>query len=306
MPQVITPQLLEAMFQGFNVLFNQARLGVEPSWSKVAMKVPSSGSAENYGWLGQVPRIREWVGDRVYKSLDAYGYAIRNKTFESTFTIKREQIEDDEYGLIGNVASTDMGRSVALFPDELIYGLAKAGFTSNCYDGQYFFDSDHPVRDENGVIQTFSNVQSGSNPAWFLLDTTKAIKPFIYQSRREFAFISKTDPRTSDRVFDRNEYVYGVDGRCNAGYGLWQTAFGSKDTLNRTNFRAAYNAMINFKLDEFRPAGVKPNLLVVGASNWQKARDIIETRFLTEAGASGPVENSDYKIVEIMLVPWLD
>lgn len=306
MPQVITPALLDAMFQGFNVLFNQARLGVEPTWKTVAMKVPSTGSAENYGWLGQIPRIREWVGDRAYKSLDSYGYAIRNKTFESTFTIKREQIEDDEYGIIGSVASTDMGRSVALFPDELVYGLAKAGFSSNCFDGQYFFDSDHPVRDENGVIQTFSNVQSGSGPAWFLLDTTKPIKPFIFQERRPFNFVSKTDPNTSDRVFDRNEYVFGTDGRCNAGYGLWQTAFGSKDTLNRANFRDAYQKMINFKLDEFRPAGVKPNLLVVGPTNWQKARDIIETRFLTEEGASGPVENSDYKLVDIMLVPWLD
>lgn len=303
---VITPALLDAMFQNFNVLFNQARLGVTPMWDKVAMKVPSTGAVENYAWLGQIPRIREWIGDRAYKSLDAYGYAIRNRTFESTFTLKREQIEDDQYGIIASVALADMGRSVALFPDELIFQLMKDGFTSNCYDGQYFFDTDHPVRDQNGAIQTFSNVQAGGGNPWFLLDTSKAIKPFIYQTRREFGFVTKTDPNTSDRVFDRAEYVYGTDGRCAAGYGLWQTAFGSKATLNRANFRAAYQAMISFKLDEFRPAGVKPVVLVVGASNWQAARDLIETRFLTVEGAAGPVENSDYKIVEIMLVPWLD
>ena len=36
-------------------------------------------------------------------------------------------------------------------PDELIFNLLKNGFTSPCFDGQNFFDTDHPVIGEDGV-----------------------------------------------------------------------------------------------------------------------------------------------------------
>ena len=49
------------------------------------MEVPSTAAAENYGWLGQMPRIREWGGDRVVSSLDSFGYQIKNKKFFTQF-----------------------------------------------------------------------------------------------------------------------------------------------------------------------------------------------------------------------------
>lgn len=314
MPNVITPSLLDAIFQGYKLNFQQAFAGVKPDWDKVAMRVPSSAAAENYGWLGQMPRIREWVGDRVYNALDTFAYRIFNRTYESTFTLKREQIEDDQYGIL-NPVSSELGRSVAAFPDELVYGLLKQGFATNCFDGQFFFDVDHPVKDATGKEASVSNMQDGGGPAWFLLDTSRAVKPLVYQTRREFSFVAKTDPRTSDRVFERNEYVYGTDGRCNAGFGLWQFAFGSKAPLTRDNLRAARAAMINLKLDYGRPAGVKPNLLVVGPSNEQRARDLIKAQFLPidgsvggiiAAGGVGMIDNTDRDIVDIHMSPWLD
>jgi phage major head subunit gpT-like protein len=33
-----------------------------------------------------------------------------------------------------------------------------------------------------------------------------------------------TNPSASDRVFLKDEYLYGVRARYNAGYGLWQFA----------------------------------------------------------------------------------
>jgi phage major head subunit gpT-like protein len=310
--KTITPSVLDAIFQGYSFIFNDALKGVDPTWMKVGMQVPSAASAENYGWLGQMPRMREWLGDRVVNSLDSFGYQIKNRTFETTFAIKREQIEDDQYGLFNPIAA-ELGRSVAGFPDELIYGLFSQGFTTHCFDGQNFFDS-HPVKDINGNVAMVSNVQSGSSPAWFLLDTTKSIKPFIFQKRREFQFVAKTNPQSSDRVWLRNEYSYGVDGRCNAGFGLWQLAYGSQAALNRANLRAAYNAMINLKGDFGRPLGIKPNLLVCGASLFFTARDLIESKFLPVDGAPGEpvltgavgmIDNTDQHIVDIHMSQWL-
>lgn len=314
MPKVITPAVLDAIFQSFNFSFQQAFAGVEPQWSRVAMEVNSQAAAENYGWLGQMPRMREWIGDRVIKSLDAFGYQIPNKTFESTLTLKREQIEDDSYGLFRPFVS-DMGRSVALFPDELIYPLLKNGFAANCFDGQYFFDTDHPVKDADGKDQPVANMIDGAGPAWFLLDASRAVKPLVYQKRRAFEFVAKTNPNTSDRVWLANEYLYGVDGRCNAGYGLWQLAFGSKAALNRTNLRAAYQAMTTLKGDYGRPLGIKPTVLVCGPSLQSTARDLLNAELLPVNGvpggvvnenAIGMISNTDKGLVDLLVSPWLD
>jgi len=312
-PRPITPALLEAMFEGFNTRFNGALTGVAPSWSKVAMEVPSSASAENYAWMAQVPRIREWIGDRVLNAIKTYGYRIANKTFESTIAVPRESIEDDEYGIFAPLFS-EMGRSVGVFPDELVYPLLNAGFASPCYDGQNFFDPEHPVLDANGNPQAVSNVQAGSGPAWFLMDTTRFVKPLVYQNRRPFAFVAKTDPQKSDRVFMAKEFIYGVDGRCNAGFGFWQFAFGSQAPLNRANFRAARQALIAMKGDYGRPLGVTPNVLVCGPSLEQTARDLIKAKFLPVDGAPGEaalvgavglIDNTDQDIVEVFMSPWL-
>lgn len=313
MPQVITPAVLNAIFQSFSFIFNDALKGVTPTYSRIAMDVPSVASAENYGWLGQMPRMREWIGDRVIGALNSYGYQITNKTFETTIAVKREQIEDDVYGLFRPMFA-EMGRSVALFPDELVFPLLQNGSTGACYDGQRFFDTNHPVLDANGAAQPVANVTAGAGPYWYLIDTTRAIKPFIYQKRRPFEFVSKTSEQTSDFVFQRNQFVYGVDGRCNAGYGLWQLAYASGAALTRTNFRAARTAMINLKSDFGRPLGVKPNLLVVPPALESTARDLMNSDFLAvdgvpgEAamvGAAGVMANTDKGLCEVFMSPWL-
>ena len=66
-----------------------------------------------------------------------------------------------------------------------------------------------------------------ANPEqWFLLCTKRPVKPFIFQNRRKAQLVAKDSP-TDDNVFMKKEFIYGVDARCNAGYGLWQLAFGS-------------------------------------------------------------------------------
>lgn len=65
-----------------------------------------------------------------------------------------------------------------------------------------------------------------NDDAWFLLCTNRSLRPLIYQVRKQPQFVSKTS-ETDDNVFFSKEYVYGVDKRCNAGYGFWQMAYGS-------------------------------------------------------------------------------
>ncbi|KNC91107.1 Mu-like prophage major head subunit gpT family protein [Trabulsiella odontotermitis] len=68
-----------------------------------------------------------------------------------------------------------------------------------------------------------------SDTAWFLMDTTRAIKPLIFQQRKKPIFVSQQDMNNPD-VFNRKKLKFGAEARGAAGYGLWQMIYGSTGT----------------------------------------------------------------------------
>lgn len=77
-----------------------------------------------------------------------------------------------------------------------------------------------------GTAKVIVNDYLTSDTAWFLLDTSKAVKPFIYQERKAPVFVSQTD-LNSDDVFSRKMYKFGAEARAAGGYGFWQMIWGS-------------------------------------------------------------------------------
>jgi len=290
---VINRENLNAMYNGFKTAFKAAFAGVTPDWNKIATLVPSTAKVENYGWLAEFPRLREWVGDRQVKGIAASGYQIVNKKFEASVGIPRDDIDDDSYGVMTPLFQ-EMGYAASTHPDELVFALLAAGFDTKCFDGQYFFDTDHPVGD--GVV---SNHGGGSGTPWFLLDTSRPLKPVIFQKRRDYELKAMTDAQ-DEAVFMRDEYRYGVDARCNVGYGFWQMAFGSKVALDETGYAAARTAMMNFKSDTGRPLGIKPTLLVVPSTLEAAALKLVQAEN-NAAGATNIYRNS----AQVLVVPWL-
>lgn len=61
---------------------------------------------------------------------------------------------------------------------------------------------------------------------WYLMDTTKVLKAFIWQTRKAPQLVAKTNLSDDNAFFD-NEFIWGVDLRGNAGFGLPQLAFGA-------------------------------------------------------------------------------
>lgn len=80
--------------------------------------------------------------------------------------------------------------------------------------------------------------------------------------------------------------VHGVDGRANAGYGLWQLAFGSKAELMPANYEAPRAAMMAFKGDEGRPLNIRPNVLVAPPSLEGAARQCASSATAPELRSS--------------------
>jgi phage major head subunit gpT-like protein len=296
---LVNKQTLSNVFISLKTSFNNA-FGVAPTtWQKIAMKVPSTTGQNDYAWLSKFPRMRKWIGDKTVKALEAFKYTIVNDDWEATIEVDRNDIEDDQLGMYGPQAQM-AGESAAQLPDEIVMDLVNNGFTNLCFDGQYFFDTDHLVagasvsnkltaalsaasqaaaiasygaartamrkfKDDEGrplnitptvllvppalesvalalinndrlddgkanlykgTAEVVVDARLASDTAWYLLDTTKPVKPFIYQERKAPQFVEQTDPQNDD-VFMRKKFKFGAEARAAGGYGFWQLGVGS-------------------------------------------------------------------------------
>ncbi|WP_372069765.1 Mu-like prophage major head subunit gpT family protein (plasmid) [Tistrella mobilis] len=298
---IINGETIAKVSRGFRAIYNEGAAAYTPEWPTVAMEVTSTTAAEEYAWLGNWPRMREWLGDRVLTQLKAHGFTIRNRDFEATVTVPRNAIEDDRIGLFSPMMR-ELGTSAAQHPDELVFDLLAAGWTRSCYDGQPFFDEDHPVI-VDGTEISVSNVLRGSagntGPAWYLVAAGGAMRPIIYQRRRPYQFVAKADSQSSDHVFMRAEYVYGVDGRGSAGFGLWQLCFGSNAPLTRENFEALYARMRAQKGDNGRALNIRPTHLIVPPALRGTAATLIKAE--TIDGTT----NTNRDVVQVVDSAWL-
>src|SRR3989339_402893 len=116
---VVNHSTLSNLFTGFKAIFQNAFGAVKAQYEIVAMRVTSTTSAEDYGWLGNIPGYREWLGDRVVNNLSTHKYTITNKDFESTVGGDRNHIDDDKLGIYAPMFS-QMGRNAATFVEKLV------------------------------------------------------------------------------------------------------------------------------------------------------------------------------------------
>ncbi|MCX9038769.1 Mu-like prophage major head subunit gpT family protein [Citrobacter portucalensis] len=300
---LVNKQNVKTIFINLKSTFQNAFNQVPADWQKIAMLVQSTSSQNDYAWLSRFPKMREWIGEKVIKSLAAFNYTIQNKDWEATVEVDRNDIEDDQ--LLGYIQQSQAaGQSAAELPGDIVFALLSGGFSNLCYDGQFFFDTDHPVngksvsnkgtkklnadtlakakasygaartamrgfKDEEGASlgirptilvvppaledvanylmtadrfpDNTPNIYKGtsevmvapdlkSDEAWFLLDTSKVMKPLIYQERKKPNFVEQVD-YSSEIVFTNKKFRFGAEARANGGYGFWQMAYGSDGSV---------------------------------------------------------------------------
>lgn len=300
---LITPSNIDSMFQGFRVLFNQNVEAAPASrYLQFAQVETSDGESDTYSFAQRNGRMREWIGERLVDGYSAHGFTIKNLPYERTIGLDRYKIEDDKYRTF-RTDVIDLAQTSAEWPDDLLLSLIEAGDSSLCFDGQNFFDTDHPVNlydlgkgtqanlltsmaltqanyfaakaafkkfkrpdgtpyelvpdvllvpDEleqkaREILTATTILQNGTGSAaptnvamgdcrivtwsrltspttWYLLCTTRAVKPFIFQQRKAPELVIKNSAN-DDNVFFGNQLIMGVDARGNAGYSLPALAF---------------------------------------------------------------------------------
>lgn len=289
-PELLTAGLKTAFFQTF---------GEAPAqWDKVATVIPSERDTEQYAWLGALPGMREFRDERQPGDPKPYSYAIQNKTWESTLSVDRAALEDDQYGQIA-LRIRQMARVAKSHLDSIVFGLLGTGFNAEGYDGVPFFgthtqgtaqsnkgtdaltaaslqaaltammrfqddqgrpmgtrpnvlvvppelyweatelltSSQYPdplttasqylaVNPLHGMLTLLTTPYLSSPSNWFLLDTSQVVRAIVLQMRKEFEFASLEG--NSENGFLRDQFMYGVRARYNAGFGDWRAAFGAQ------------------------------------------------------------------------------
>jgi len=121
----------------------------------MTMRFDSDQGSEQYNWLGQVPAMREWIGGRHAKGLNDNGLTIENKKYEATLKVSVDDIRRDKTGQI-DVRVGELATRAVTHECSLVSTLILNGATGVCYDGQYFFDTDHSEGDSGAQSNKIS------------------------------------------------------------------------------------------------------------------------------------------------------
>ena len=106
----------------------------------------SDQKSEEYAWLGMTPVMREWVGGRNAHGFRENGITVANKHFEATVEFLVRDLRRDKTGQI-MARVQELARRTNAHWATLLSTLIVNAESALCYDGQYFFDTDHSEGD---------------------------------------------------------------------------------------------------------------------------------------------------------------
>lgn len=293
---------LEALFVTFELRYQQMFAQTQTYADKLASTIPLTTATLRLPWIGRLPAMREWVGDRQISNAMSKVYEIVPKLFEQTVGLNKSQIDDDQWGLFASNILPQMAMQAKKWPDYRIVDVIREN--GEWSDGLPFFDENHPVNvdksslgvyandypstplthnnyaavrqammaqvgedgkslgvmpnllivppqleatallilkasmiapgafgNETTQVGAITNVYANSaellvvpelspdEDTWYLADTSKPVKPFVWALREAPSFAMRVDPR-DPVVFDRNEYLFGARARGEAGFGF--------------------------------------------------------------------------------------
>ncbi|WAR43605.1 Mu-like prophage major head subunit gpT family protein [Methylomonas rapida] len=297
---MLTQAQIDALKTTLQANFDKGLVNTPSNWKMIARLMKSTSKSSTYAWLTKWPSFRKWVGARLHKAIAEKAYTVTNDKYEATIDVQRTDVEDDDFGHYATVAYGH-GEAAARLMDEIIFSALLAGWSTNCYDDQFFFDTDHPVypnTDGTGTPVSTSNIQAGAGAPWYLFAPNAPA--LILQERVPAKLESQTDGNSSTNVFENDVFSFGGRWRGAAAYGFWQCCYGSKATLDATNFADLYNRMLSQVGDGGIKLGTVPTLLVCGPTNRVAAENLL----LRDRLATGET-NINYKKVDLLVTPWV-
>lgn len=179
---------------------------------QVCMEVDSNSREETYNWLGQLPRVKEFLDERQIEAISAYKYTITNKKWESTFAVSADDFRFDSLGLINpRIRSAAISHPKHFL--SLLVDLLNGIFATACYDGQNMCDTDHPIA---GGVQSNKETHALSadyyGTAITALQNMKGDKgDYLYLGGPYLLIVSPSKWKTAWDIVSKEKDAYGGD-----------------------------------------------------------------------------------------------
>lgn len=139
-----TKQLTDKAITG--LYYNAIEQGPYAWVKNLSMEITSTQDTETHAWIGMPPTFREWVAERQSKGFNDFDYSLKNKDYESTIEFHERDLAEDKTGQLQLRIQQHADRALS-HPAKLLTTLLENGPSALCYDGQYYFDTDHSEGD---------------------------------------------------------------------------------------------------------------------------------------------------------------
>lgn len=141
---------LDASRVGFHAAFLTAlEQKADDPVSELYTTVPSTGNLEEWDWLGDIPGLEEWKGERKLGGMKSYKLRVSNKDWSSGLRVKANDFKDDKLGLLPPQIA-GLGMKAKRHRWDMMVKLLANGFAGSVYpevgnglgyDGGFFFNT---------------------------------------------------------------------------------------------------------------------------------------------------------------------
>lgn len=132
----LTAAKMNQLFIAYNALLQKGFEIAWTDWTKFCTVITSSTALERYPMTIIEGSMREWVGERVVNEIAGKTIDVKNRDFEYTQGVNRNDIEDDNIGFYQSLF-TEMGYNAASLWPQLVADILKS--PGKWADGNPFF-----------------------------------------------------------------------------------------------------------------------------------------------------------------------
>lgn len=147
-----------AMTQVNNTFIDAFRSNLaEAFYPNIATKIDVTAPSVTYSGLGATGGMKLLQDRMEEEDLKGYKQVITDDEYYNLIAIRAKVLEDEGTGQYLQRAQA-LGNEVPRFYDQKLVGMLTGGFTGVCYDGQPYFNTQHPVGVLGGGQATQSNM----------------------------------------------------------------------------------------------------------------------------------------------------
>jgi phage major head subunit gpT-like protein len=201
---------LDAAYITFSTLFDMQLTRTPVIFQEIATVIPVATTEVQFKWLGDVPTMKKWIGQRAINKLRAETHRIVTENWANGIEVHKDEIADDQLSLV-QPRIADLADQGMFKMEDLIFDLLNGGIQSTtlaaCYDGEALLDTDHTA-DGAGTGASQSNFEDLALSATTYQNAWKKMMDFVDTTGESIRVVPDTLlVGTANRTVARNLIV---------------------------------------------------------------------------------------------------